>query len=260
MAKKNKLFLWSIIIAAVIISYTLYYTVFQSAQKGSVLHNIYEGGPIVGSLMSAIIVLVVVVVERVLAYQKSRGNGQLDQLLKAVKQDLERGAINEALQKCERHNSAVSTSIMSGLERYRSLDEVEPRFNAKIQEVQKAIDEAANFESAQYETNLTPIKTIATISTLIGLMGTTVGMIRAFNAIAETGGTPDPAKLSGAISEALYNTAGGLFAAILGTTAYNYFKAEIDNFTYFIDEAAFEVIQTLTISRRNLISERERAS
>jgi biopolymer transport protein ExbB len=259
MAKKNKIFLWATIILSAVVSFGLYYGVFGPAPKGTLLHNFYEGGPLVAVLMTNILVLIIVVTERVIAYNKANGKGNLDQLLKEIKQDLERGAINEALQKCEKHNSAVSTSIMSGLERYRSLDEVEPRFNAKIQEVQKAIDEAANFESAQYETNLTPIKTIATIATLIGLMGTTIGMIRAFNALAETGGTPDPAKLSGAIAEALYNTAGGLFAAILGTIAYNYFKAEIDNFTYYIDEAAFEVIQTLTISRRNLISERERA-
>jgi biopolymer transport protein ExbB len=259
MASKNKLFLWSIIIISLIVSYVIYFVVFGSAAKGTLLHNLYDGGPIVGTLMTSLMVLIVVVVERVLSYQKAQGKGNLEGLMKSVKQDLERGAINEALQKCEKHGSAVASSIASGLERYRSLDEVEPRFNAKIQEVQKAIDEAANFESAQFETNLTPIKTIATIATLIGLLGTTVGMIRAFAAISASGGTPDPTALSGAISEALYNTAGGLFTAILGTTMYNYFKAEIDNFTYFIDEAAFEVIQTLTISRRNLISERERA-
>jgi len=259
MKGNNKLFLWAVIIASTVISYAIFFLVFMPAPKGTLLHNFYEGGPIVGSLMASLMILIVVVAERVFAYNKARGKGKFEKLMQEVKKYLEKGAINEALQECEKHGSAIASSIASGLERYRSLDEVEPRFNAKIQEVQKAIDEAANFESAQFETNLTPIKTIATIATLIGLLGTTVGMIRAFAAISSAGGTPDPTALSGAISEALYNTAGGLFTAILGTTMYNYFKAEIDNFTYFIDEAAFEVIQTLTISRRNLISERERA-
>ncbi|MCS6989936.1 MAG: MotA/TolQ/ExbB proton channel family protein [Chloroherpetonaceae bacterium] len=259
MKNNNKLFLWAVIITSFILSYVIYFFVFGTAPKGSLLHYFYEGGPIIGTLMTAIMVLIVVVSERVWSYQKARGKGDFQGLMARVKKALENGQINEALQECEKHGSAIASSIASGLERYRSLDEVEPRFNAKIQEVQKAIDEAANFESAQFETNLTPIKTIATIATLIGLLGTTIGMIRAFAAISQAGGTPDPTSLSGAISEALYNTAGGLFAAIVGTTMYNYFKAEIDNFTYFIDEAAFEVIQTLTISRRNLISERERA-
>lgn len=259
MKGKNKLFLWTVIIVSFIISYSIYFFVFGPAPKGTLLHNFYEGGPIIGTLMTAVMVLIVVVAERVWSYQKARGQGNFAGLMTKVKETLEKGQINEAIQICEKHGSAIASSIASGLERYRALDEVEPRFNAKIQEVQKAIDEAANFESAQFETNLTPIKTIATIATLIGLLGTTVGMIKAFSAISVAGGTPDPTSLSGAISEALYNTAGGLFAAIVGTTMYNYFKAEIDNFTYFIDEAAFEVIQTLTTSRRQLISERERA-
>jgi len=257
MAKKNKLFLWILIFMGQAVGYGFY--IFTGTQPhGTALGNLHEGGPLVGVLVGTLLILFTVVLERSLAYKKADGKGNLDQLLKAVKQDIERGAINEALQKCERHASSVSSCIMSGLERFRSLDEVEPRFNAKISEVQKAIDESANFESAQYETNLTPIKTIATVATLIGLLGTTLGMIKAFAALAESGGAADASKLSAAISEALFNTAFGLTGAILGTIAFNYFKARIDEFTYFIDEAAFEVIQTLTISRRNLISERER--
>ncbi|MBC8044535.1 MAG: MotA/TolQ/ExbB proton channel family protein [Rhizobacter sp.] len=257
MASKNKTFLWITIFIALAVAFAIFYFVFRTAETG-ILHELYKGGPLVAVLMTCFLVLVTVVIERTIAYNKAEGKGDLPNLMKAVKQDIERGAINEALQKCEKHNSAVSTAIMSGLERYRSLDEVEPRFNAKIQEVQKAIDEAANFESSQYETNLTPIKTIATIATLIGLLGTTVGMINAFSELSKSGGSADASKLSGAISEALFNTAGGLGTAIIATVAMNYFKARIDDFTYFIDEAAFEIVQTLTISRKNLISERER--
>jgi len=255
MAKKNKLFLWILVFLSQATGYGFF--VFTGTQPhGTILGNLHEGGPLVGVLVGVLLMLFIVVTERSIAYKKADGKGNLDQLLKAVKQDIERGAINEAMQKCERHNSSISSCIMSGLERFRSLDEVEPRFNAKISEVQKAIDESANFESAQYETNLTPIKTIATIATLIGLLGTTLGMIRAFAALAESGGAADATKLSAAISEALFNTAFGLTGAILGTIAFNYFRARIDEFTYAIDESAFEVIQTLTISRRNLISER----
>jgi hypothetical protein len=102
MAKKNKIFLWAIIILSAVVSFALYYGVFGPAPKGSLLHNLYEGGPLVAVLMTNILVLVIVVTERVIAYNKANGRGDLDKLLKEVKQDLERGAINEALQKCEK--------------------------------------------------------------------------------------------------------------------------------------------------------------
>ncbi|KAK3582181.1 hypothetical protein CHS0354_023717 [Potamilus streckersoni] len=230
----------------------LFYGVFKNAPKGSVMETLTHGGPLVAVLMINLIVLIIVILERIWAFSKAKGKGSVSQMLKAIKQDIQNGDLAQAIEKCKRHKSSISSSIQSGLERYRTLDEVEPRFNAKIQEVQKAVDESANFEASQFEANLTPIKTIATIATLIGLLGTTFGMIGAFAVLAESGGTPDPAALSLSISEALYNTAGGLGAAILGTVAYNYFKADIDSFTYQIDEATFEVIQTITIARRNL--------
>lgn len=95
------------------------------------------------------------------------------------------------------------------------------------------------------ERNLAAISTIASIATLTGLLGTTMGMIRSFKAIARTG-APDAIALSLGISEALVNTAGGLLVAIAGIVAYNYFFTRIDNFTYAIDEANQELVQKLS--------------
>jgi biopolymer transport protein ExbB len=96
------------------------------------------------------------------------------------------------------------------------------------------------------ERNLSAISTIASIATLVGLLGTTLGMIRSFKALAKSG-APDAIALSLGISEALVNTAGGLLVAICGIIAYNYFFNRIDSFTYQIDEAAsYAMVQTLT--------------
>jgi biopolymer transport protein ExbB len=89
------------------------------------------------------------------------------------------------------------------------------------------------------------LSTIASIATMVGLLGTVIGMIRAFQALAHAG-APDAIQLSIGISEALINTAGGLFAAIAGIVAYNYFVTRVDDFTYTIDEAAYSIMQTLT--------------
>lgn len=116
-------------------------------------------------------------------------------------------------------------------------------------ETQRAIEEATSLETPLLERNLIALSTIASIATMAGLLGTTVGMIRAFTALAKAG-APDAIQLSIGISEALINTALGLTAAIIGIVAYNFFVTKVDNFTYMIDEASYNVVQIL-YSRTN---------
>jgi biopolymer transport protein ExbB len=100
------------------------------------------------------------------------------------------------------------------------------------------------------EKNLVSLSTIASISTMIGLLGTVVGMIRSFAAMAHAG-APDAVQLALGISEALINTAGGLIGGICGIIAYNFFTTKVDNFTYMIEEASYSIIQTLTLRTRS---------
>ena len=104
-------------------------------------------------------------------------------------------------------------------------------------------------EVPMLERNLSALSTIASISTMVGLLGTVIGMIRAFAALAQAG-APDAVQLSIGISEALINTAGGLVSAILAIIAYNFFVTKVDNFTYMVDEASYSVVQTLFVSEK----------
>jgi biopolymer transport protein ExbB len=72
-------------------------------------------------------------------------------------------------------------------------------------------------------------------------------MIRSFAALGHTGAV-DASKLAIGISEALINTAGGLFVAIAGIVAYNVFVTRVDNFNYMMDEASYEAVQLLSAS------------
>jgi biopolymer transport protein ExbB len=107
------------------------------------------------------------------------------------------------------------------------------------------IEEATALETPLLEKNLLAISTIASIATMVGLFGTTLGMIRSFQALASTG-APDAVQLSLGISEALVNTAGGLFAAITAIVAYNVFVNKVDNMTFMLDEAAFEIVEIIS--------------
>ena len=93
--------------------------------------------------------------------------------------------------------------------------------------------------------NLVIISTIASIATLMGLLGTVLGMIRSFSALGEGEGGGDAAsKLSVGISEALYNTALGIGTSAIAIIFYNMFTTRIDGITYGIDESGFTLTQS----------------
>jgi len=93
------------------------------------------------------------------------------------------------------------------------------------------------------ERNLPFFATIASVGVLVGLLGTVLGMIKAFSALA-TAGAPDATALATGISEALVNTAIGIGTSTVSIIFYNFFTTTIDGLTYRIDEAGYTVVQT----------------
>ncbi|HTP12948.1 MAG TPA: MotA/TolQ/ExbB proton channel family protein [Bacteroidota bacterium] len=206
-----------------------------------------DGGPLVALLIALVIMLVAFVFERVFSLRKAQGKGPLPNFLKNVQQAVNAGDIEAALAACDKQRGSMANVIRTGLERYKTLVE---SGDVKVQKemmenIQRSIEEATMLEVPMLEKNLVSMSTIASIGTMVGLLGTVVGMIRSFNAMAKAGGQPDAIQLSLGISEALINTAGGLVAGIGGIVSYNFFVTKIDNFTYMIDEASYSIIQSL---------------
>jgi biopolymer transport protein ExbB len=115
----------------------------------------------------------------------------------------------------------------------------------KVIAIQKEVEEATSLELPMLEKNLVFLSTIASVATLLGLLGTVVGMIRAFGALGEdSGGASSAATLSIGISEALYNTALGIGTSTFAIVFYNIFTTKIDGITYGIDESGFTLTQT----------------
>ncbi len=211
----------------------------------SIFHAIWKGGPVVSVLMALILMLVAYIVERIIALNKAAGKGNIPEFVRSLKQDIDNGAIDQAIAKCDDHKSSLAAVLRSVLQRYKMLVSynVTDR-EKKISDMEKAVEEATVMEMPLLEKNLVAISTIASISTMVGLLGTTLGMIRAFAAMA-TSGAPDAVQLSLGISEALFNTAIGILGGIMGIVTYNIFTSRVDRFSYMIDEAAFYIIQTL---------------
>lgn len=206
---------------------------------------IKAGGPLIIVLMTLSVMVLAFVIERLLALNNARGKGPLPHFLKNVQAQVDRLDVEGAIETCRAQRGSCANIMRSGLEKFRQVRHFgDPK--TIQQEVQAAMQESMMLEVPLLERNLSAISTIASISTLIGLLGTTMGMIRSFKALAKSG-APDAIALSLGISEALVNTAGGLLVAIVGIIAYNYFFNRIDDFTYTIDEAAnVAMVQTLT--------------
>lgn len=234
--------------ALIVVTYVVslgFYVWMGTTPPESIFHAIWKGGPVVSVLMALILMLIAYIVERIIALNKASGKGNIPEFVRSLKQDIDNGSIDQAIAKCDDHQSSLAAVLRTVLDRYKKLVQynVTDR-EKKISEMEKAVEEATIMEMPLLEKNLVAISTIASISTMVGLLGTTLGMIRAFAAMA-TSGAPDAVQLSLGISEALFNTAIGILGGIMGIVTYNVFTSRVDHFSYMIDEAAFYIIQTL---------------
>ncbi|MFA3783335.1 MotA/TolQ/ExbB proton channel family protein [Melioribacteraceae bacterium 4301-Me] len=212
----------------------------------NIIGQVYTGGPLVSLLIALSIMDFAIIIERSLSLRKASGKKSVNKFFSSILDKIRSGQIDESIQLCEEQRGSVANVIRAALQRYKELVSEHNLVDAdkQLAEVQRSIEEAMMLETPLLEKNLIALSTIASIATMVGLLGTVLGMIRAFRALAQAG-APDAIQLATGISEALVNTAGGLFVAILGIVAYNFFVNKVDNFTYQVDEASYNVIQLL---------------
>ena len=205
-----------------------------------------EGGPIVGLLIALMVMLLAFILERLFTLRKARGQMSVQAFFKRVVDTLRKEDYKGAVATCDKQRGSLANVIRAGIERYSQVkDDASLNTEKRVEETQRAIEEANALEVPLLERNLIALSTIASIATMLGLLGTTIGMIRAFKATGHAAGGVIDTALATGISEALVNTAGGLFNAIIGIIAYNFFVNKVDSFNYTIDEASYEVVQLL---------------
>jgi len=240
---KQSYFLVIVLVVTLLIAYAIYQYMLPDYIKA--------GGPVVVVLIALSLMVVTLIFERNIVLNKAKGKGSLIKFLVSVKQEVLKGNVEGAIQACQKQRGSVATVLQAGLEKYQSLSSQKQNMTQKemMEEIQTSINDAMMMETPLLEKNLIALSTIATISVLVGLFGTVLGMIRAFRALSQAG-APDAIALSLGISEALVNTASGLFGAILAIVAYNFFFTKVDNFTYTIDEASFSMIKSLTSTKK----------
>jgi biopolymer transport protein ExbB len=252
---KQSLFLGVAILVTLVVAFVIYQFILGNPNNfangevrtvpSNLLGTVYTGGWVVPVLICLTLLDLTLVFERTFTLRKANGRHSITQFLKSVQSHLMNGRIDDAMKACDAQRGSAANIIRTGLERYKAVaGDRKLDVDKKMAETQRAIEEATSLETPLLERNLIALSTIASIATMFGLLGTVIGMIRAFTALARAG-APDAIQLSIGISEALINTALGLLAAIIGIIAYNFFVTKVDNFTYMIDEASYNVVQIL---------------
>ncbi|HPC98664.1 MAG TPA: MotA/TolQ/ExbB proton channel family protein [Bacteroidales bacterium] len=222
-----------------------------SPLEGNYLGIIYKGGFIVPLLMTCVMVVIIMALERFFTLSRAKGKGRLNVFVRNLQTLLAEDKIEEAIEACDKQKGSLANVMKAGLVRYRELQKDTTLMrDQKILSIQKAFEEATALELPMLGRNMVFFATLAPGTVLIGLIGTVLGMIRAFAALAQSG-APDALALATGISEALINTAFGISGSVLSLFAYNFFSNKVDTFTFKIDEAGFSLTQTFAASLKS---------
>lgn len=209
------------------------------------LAKMYEGGIIVPVLIGCFLIVLTFVIERLLTVTKASGRGSIADFIRKVQYNLANKNVDAAIAECDRQKGSVGNVMKAGLRKYKEMITTgDLSTEQKVLAIQKEVEEATALELPMLEKNLVFLSTLASVATLIGLLGTVIGMIRSFSNLGESGGGEAARELSKGISEALYNTALGIGTSAVAIITYNAFTTKIDAITYGIDESGFTLTQS----------------
>ena len=183
-------------------------------------------------------------VERWLALNTAFGKGSLSKSVANIKAALNANDFAKAQDLCNKQKGSVANVVSASLNAYKEMENSKGlKLSQKVSKIQQAHEEATQLEMPTLQMNLPIIASIVTLGTLTGLLGTVIGMIRSFAALA-AGGGGDSLALSEGISEALVNTASGIATSWFAVVSYNTFTNKIDKLTYALDEVGYSIAQT----------------
>jgi len=204
----------------------------------SLLEYIAQGGPI--GLIIILISLVAIGMIGAQLFRIRRDRLAPQELIDDLRVLLGSGDIAASIKRCEDEESMsyLSRVVGSGLVRAS-------RSAFGMLELRSSVDEIGQLEVDRLYRLTDGIGLIASVAPMLGLLGTVVGMVGAFDTITLSDGPARPDALAGSISQALITTVLGLVVAIPSTAMYTYLRNRIDHLTTEIDEVVEELIAPL---------------
>lgn len=209
----------------------------KAAPKGKTLFDWWLAGGTIGMIICLLSVVALgFAIEHGLTLRKQKLIPP--QVMADLEQMIERNELDQAIEYCHQpqNHSLASDVILAGLERYRGSE-------FGFAEYKSAVEEAGEDHTARLYRKTEVLGVIGAIAPMLGLLGTVLGMIAAFDTIASSGGMAKPEELAGGIGLALVTTFEGLVVAIPAMVAFSYFRNKIDSL---VAEAGKRVEQVLT--------------
>lgn len=207
-----------------------------SIQIGNIISIIREGGVLMIPIMLCSIVLMVFVFERLVFLRRSRViprpfvRGVLEQL---EQQQLDK---DDAIALCDENGSPIAELFSSTLKKW----------GRPAVEVEQAVLDAGERVTSELRKYLRMFNAISNLTPLLGLLGTVLGMIDAFNSIASADAMGRPELLASGIGAALLTTAAGLCVAIPAYAAYAFFVGKADQLTLEMDGYAQSLVEAIS--------------
>ena len=187
-------------------------------------------------LLLASIIAVALIIERLVALRRTKILPE--GLLQRVVAEYRQGGVNDAMLTNLESQSPLGRVLAAGLRNVGSPREI----------MRESVEETGGLVAHELERYLTTLGTIASISPLMGLFGTVVGMIEIFGSQAPTGS--NPMQLAHGISVALYNTGFGLVIAIPSMIFWRHFRALVNGFVIEMQQQAVRLVEVLQGERR----------
>ena len=205
----------------------------QGTETIRVIDLLFKGGFMMVPLVLLSIVAVYIFVERVLTIKKASQTPShfTDKIRKLVGD----GDIGGAKMLCNQTNTPIARMIEKGIS----------RIGSPLKNIEVAIENVGKIEIFQLERRLSTLATISGAAPMLGFLGTVIGMIRAFIAIAQEEGSVSPKLLSSGIYEAMITTAVGLFVGILAYLGYNYLVSQVSKVIHKMEYNSIDFIDLL---------------
>lgn len=178
-------------------------------------------------------VAVYVFVERVLTINKA--NQSPDAFVGKIKELVLKGDISGAKLLCTQFDSPIARMIEKGVS----------RIGSPLKNIEASIENVAKIEIFKLEKNLSVLATVSGAAPMMGFLGTVIGMVEAFIAIAQEEGSVSPKLLSSGIYTAMITTVAGLIVGIIAYLAYNYLVTRVSKVIHRMEYSSIEFIDLL---------------